>query len=88
MAEKTRQHAAWAEYLSGLDDAWDVTVYPVVVSHSGLVTGTLAAGLVECGVRAHGVGRVLEAATHCTENMWRTRRKLLDELNGAGPGPG
>lgn len=90
MEEKCRQHAAWAEHLRGQADTWEVVVYPVVVSHSGLLPQTLADGLVACGLTARAakraVNRVVAATVACTERLWKTRRKLLHELDRPDPG--
>ena len=90
MEKKTTQHAGWAQHLRGQAEPWEVVVYPVVVSHSGLVTQTLADGLVACGLSTQAakraVRKVLTATVSYTERMWRTRRKLLDELGRPDPG--
>ena len=90
MEDKCRQHAAWAEHWRGQADPWEVVVYPVVISHSGLLPQTLADGLVACGLTAQAakraVNRVVAATVSCTDRMWRTRRKLLHELDRPDPG--
>ena len=89
VADKLEQHSSWMHYL--VQQGWQVTCFPVAVSHSGLVTSTARAALERCGVEprqaATAVRRLVRSALACNVQIRTSRRSLYAQTQPTAQNP-
>ena len=89
VADKLEQHSSWMHYL--VQQGWQVTCFPVAVSHSGLVTSTARAALERCGVAprqaATAVRRLVRSALAYNVQIRTSRRSLYAQTPPAAQNP-
>ena len=89
VADKLEQHSSWMHYL--VQQGWQVTCFPVAVSHSGLVTSTARAALERCGVAprqaATAVRRLVRSALAYNVQIRTSRRSLYAQTQPTAQNP-
>ena len=89
VADKLEQHSSWMHYL--VQQGWQVTCFPVAVSHSGLVTSTARAALERCGVAprqaATAVRRLVSSALAYNVQIRTSRRSLYAQTPPTAQNP-
>ena len=90
VSTKIGYHESWMDDLVAA--GWTVHFFPIVVSHSGLVTNTAAAALEHCGVAAAGataaVRRIARSTLTYNTKFRNARRKLYSMLDEHPHDPG
>ena len=90
VSTKIGDHESWMDDLVAA--GWTVHFFPIVVSHSGLVTNTAAAALEHCGVAASGataaVRRIARSTLTYNTKFRNARRKLYSMLDEHPHDPG
>ena len=90
VSTKIGDHESWMDDLVAA--GWTVHFFPIVVSHSGLVTNTAAAALEHCGVAAAGataaVRRIARSTLAYNTKFRNNRRKLYSMLDEHSHDPG
>ncbi len=61
VSTKLSQHRVWLDYLTS--QGWTVTLYPVVITHSGLIS-TRSKALTACGVSPSAIATTLRKTAH------------------------
>jgi hypothetical protein len=90
MEAKIGQHEGWMDHLTA--EGWTVHYFPVVVSHSGLVSATATAALQQCGVAPRAAAATVKRiARHALDYncKFRNARRALCSPNAdqrADPG--
>ena len=86
MHNKIKQHATWLSYLR--QHGWQVSYFPVIITHSGWITTTTAQALAACGVdsaRATAALRALaRGALRYNIRFRQTRQRLYAQLAQGG----
>ena len=86
MHSKIKQHATWLSYLR--QHGWQVSYFPVIITHSGWITTTAAEALASCGVdsaRATAALRALaRGALRYSIRFRQTRQRRYAQLAQGG----
>ena len=90
VSRKVGDHESWMDDLVAA--GWTVQLFPIVMSHSGLVTNTAAVALEHCGVAAAGataaVRRIARSTLAYNTKFRNARRKLYSMLDEHPHDPG